>query len=173
MAYGGCNEAIYDGLFSDRTIEKILEPQFLRSGVTAFYENHWVAEQDNQVTGGLHAFPFDDFAGDTPDPRVPEERFAVMQPFANLPAEGTYFINALSVYPEYGRKGLGLSLLRLACQHAREKMFSEISLHVYGGNVGAVKLYKKNGFRIAGRHPIVEHPRIPFKGEAYLMIACL
>ena len=173
MAYGGCIEAIYDGLIPDQSIESILEPQYLRAGTTAFYENHWIAEQNDQVAGGVHAFPFDQFANDTPDPRVPEERYVVLQPFANLPAEGTYFVNALSVYPEYGRKGIGSSLLTLACEHAKEKMFTEISLHVYGGNVRAVKMYEKFGFKIAGREPVVEHPRIPFTGEAYLMIASL
>lgn len=174
MAEGGFDEALYDGLFPDQSIESVLEPKYARSGTTDFYENHWIAEQDGQVAGGLHAFPFDNFANDPPpDPRVPEERFAILQPFNKLPAPGTYFVNAVSVYPESCRRGIASSLLSLACGHAKEKAFTEISLRVFGGNVGAIALYEKLGFKVVGREPLVEHPLVHYTGEAFLMIASL
>ncbi len=174
MADGGCDEALYDGLFPDQSIESVLEPNYSQSGTTDFYENHWIAEQDGQIAGGLHAFPFDDYANDPPpDPRVPEERYVLLQPFDNLPAPGTYYVNVLSVYPEFCRRGIASSLLSLACKHAKEKTFTEISLLVYGGNVGAVTLYEKLGFKVVGREPVVEHPLVRYTGEAFLMIASL
>ena len=174
MADGGCDEALYDGLFPDQSIESVLEPNYSQSGATDFYENHWIAEQDGRIAGGLHAFPFDNFANDPPpDPRVPKERYAILRPFDNLPAPGTYFVNALSTYPEFCRRGIGSSLLSLACEHGKEKGFSEISLYVYGGNAGAVALYEKSGFKVVGREPVVEHPLVRYTGEAFLMIAPL
>ncbi|MFP6728840.1 MAG: GNAT family N-acetyltransferase [Alphaproteobacteria bacterium] len=174
MADGGCEEALYDGLFPDQSIESVLEPYYSQSGTTDFHENHWIAEQDGQIAGALHAFPFDDYANDPPpDPRVPEERYAILKPFEDLPAPGTYFVNAISVYPEFCRRGIASSLLSLAFEHGKEAAFTEISLLVYGGNTGAVALYEKRGFKVVGREPVVEHPLVRYTGEAYLMIASL
>ena len=173
MAHGGCNEALYDGLFPHQSIESVIEPGYSRSGTTTFYKNHWIAAESGQVAGGMHAFAFDVWADDPPDPRIPEEHYAVLQPFANLPASGTYHVNALSVYPEFCRKGIGASLLSLACEHGREKGFAEISLYVFAQNVGAVALYEKSGFKIVGREPVVEHPCLRYTGEIFLMATSL
>ena len=173
MMGGGCFEAIYDGLFPDQSIENILEPNFSQPGATDFHENHWIAEQDGRVAGGLHASPFDDFANDTDDPRVPEERYDVLKPIYDLPAPGTYFVNALSTYPEYCRRGIASSLLSLACEQGREKGFTEIGLYVFAQNTGALALYEKSGFKVVGREPVVEHPFLLYTGEAYLMTAPL
>lgn len=173
MAHGGCNEALYDGLVPGQSIESVLEPSYSQSGTTAFYENHWIAEQDGQVAGGMHAFPFDDWENDPPDPRIPEERYGILQPFFNLPAPGTYYVNALSVYPEFCRRGIGSSLFSLACDHAKEKVFTEISLYVFAENVGALVLYEKSGFKVVGREPVVEHPLVRYTGEVFLMVASL
>ncbi len=173
MAHGGINEALYDGLVPDQSIEGVLEPSYSQSGVTAFYENHWIDEQDGRVAGGMHAFSFDNWENDPPDPRIPEERYRILQPFINLPAHGTYYVNALSTYPEFCRRGIASSLLSLACEQAKEKAFTEISLYVFSENVGALVLYEKFGFKVVGREPVVEHPLIIYTGEVFLMAATL
>jgi len=172
-AHGGYNEAIYEGLVPDQSIKSVLEPSYSQSGVTAFYENHWIDEQDGRVAGGMHAFSFDDWANDPLDPRIPEERYTIVQPFHNLPAPGTYHVNALATYPEFCRRGIAWSLLSLACGHAREKQFSEISLYVFADNVGALALYEKMGFKVVGREPIIEHPLVLYTGEVFLMTSTL
>ena len=115
MMDGGFSDALYDGLVPGQSIESIYEPKYSQSGTTDFFQNHWIAEQDGQVAGGIHSFPFDDFADDPPpDPRIPKERFAIFQPFSDLPADGAYFVNALSVYPELCRRGIASSPVRCA-----------------------------------------------------------
>ena len=173
MKDGGCSEALYEGLMPDQSIEEIHEPYFCQSGAVDFYDNHWIDEQDGRIAGGIHAFPFDDFANDTPDPRVPEERYAILQPFDDLPAPGSYFVNALSVYTEYRRRGIASSLLSLACRHAVEKAFNEVALWVFAENAGAVVLYEKSGFKVVGREPVVEHPLLQYSGEVFLMSVAL
>jgi ribosomal protein S18 acetylase RimI-like enzyme len=169
-AQGGLQNAIYEGLFPDQSIESALTPRYSGLGRTDSYENHWVAIHEEQVAGGALAFPFDNYELDPPpDPRIPEERFAVFQPFSDLPAPGTYYIGALAVYPEFCRKGLGLSLLSLVCDHARSKNFSETSLHVFAENSGALALYQKAGFKIVGRQPVIEHPLVCYTGDVLLM----
>jgi ribosomal protein S18 acetylase RimI-like enzyme len=172
-AHGGLNEALYGGLIPGRSVESFLEPEFARPGVTAYYKNHWIAELDGQVAGGINAFPYDDFANDTHDPEIREERYAVLQPFENLPAAGTYHVMTLSVSPVYRKSGVGSALLMLACEQARERGFSEISLYVFGQNSGALALYEKSQFKIAGRAPVVDHPSLRYTGELFLMVAAL
>ena len=173
MAHGGINEALYDGLVPGQSIERILEPKFSESSATGFYENHWIDEQDGRVAGGMHAFPFDNWENNTPDPRVPEERYAVLQPFNDLPAHGTYYVHALSTYPEFCRRGIAWSLLSLACEHAKEAAFTNISLYIFADNAGALALYEKMGFKVVGREPVVEHPLLRYTGEVCLMVASL
>ena len=160
-------------LIPDQSIESIIEPNFSRPDATDFYESHWIAELDGQVAGGIHAFPFDNFSNDALDPRIPEERYSILEPFVSLPADGTYFVNALSVYSEYCRRGVASSLLSLACKHAKEKGFTEIALWVFSENTGAVMLYEKSGLKVVGREPVVDHPLLRYKGEAFLMLASL
>ena len=121
----------------------------------------------------MQVFPFDNWANDIPDPRIPDERYGILQPFFNLPAPGTYYMNVLSVYPEFCRRGIASSLLSLACEQANEAAFTEISLTVFAENVGAVVLYEKSGFKVVGREPVVEHPLLRYTGEVYLMAASL
>ncbi len=84
-----------------------------------------------------------------------------------------YHVNALSTYPEFCRRGIASSLLSLACEQAKEKAFTEISLYVFSENVGALELYEKFGFKVVGREPVVEHPLIFYTGEVFLMAATL
>ncbi|MFP6729917.1 MAG: N-acetyltransferase [Alphaproteobacteria bacterium] len=121
----------------------------------------------------MHAFPFDNWANDPPDPRIPKERYAIVQPFDNLPAYGTFHVNALSTYPEYCRRGIAKSLLSRACDQAKEAAFTEISHYVFADNVGAFALYEKMGFKVVGREPTIEHPLLRYTGEVFLMVAAL
>ncbi len=172
-AHGGLEEALYGGLLSGRSVESFLEPEFAQSGSTAFYRNHWIAEHDGEVAGGIHAFPYDNFANDQHDPEIPEQRYAVLQPFDNLPAAGTYHINTLAVSPVFRKQGIGSDLLTFACNRARALEFPDISLYVFAQNAGALALYEKSGFKRAGRKPVVDHPSLRYSGELFLMVAAL
>ncbi len=170
MAHGGFNEAIYDGLVPGQSVENIIQSEFAQPGTTPFYENHWIALWDGQIAGGLHAYPWDDMANDPRNPLIPEERYALEEPFHRLPAApGTYYVHALSVYPEFGRKGIGSTLLSLAREQAAEKGFTDLSLYVFAQNIGAVALYEKNGYKVAGWSPLVEHPLLRYTGDIFLM----
>ena len=172
-AHGGLEEALYGGLLSGRSVESFLEPEFAQSGSTAFYRNHWIAEHDGEVAGGIHAFPYDNFANDQHDPEIPEQRYAVLQPFDNLPAAGTYHVSTLAVSPAFRKQGIGSDLLTFACNRARALEFPDISLYVFAQNAGALALYEKSGFKRAGRKPVVDHPSLRYSGELFLMVAAL
>jgi ribosomal protein S18 acetylase RimI-like enzyme len=169
MAHGGFNEAIYAGLVPGQSIENIIQPEFAEPDSTYFYENHWIASWDDQIAGGLHVYSWDDMANDPLNPLIPKERYALEEPFHLLTAPGTYYIHALAVYPEFGRRGIGSCLLSLARDQAAEKGFTDLSLYVFAQNVGAVELYEKHGYRVAGRSPVVEHPLLRYTGDVLIM----
>jgi ribosomal protein S18 acetylase RimI-like enzyme len=169
MAHGGFNEALYEDVVPDQAVEDIIRAEFAQPGTTPFYENHWIASWDGEIAGGLHVYPWDDMANDPPNPLIPEERYALEEPCHNLPARGTYYIHALAVYPQHGRKGIGSALLSFARDQAAEIGFTELSLYVFSQNVGAVALYERHGYELAGRQPVVEHPLIRYTGDMLLM----
>ena len=167
MADGGFNEALYGGL--DQSVEEIMETEFSNPAFTNFYENFWVAHNHDEVVGGLHSFPCDDFENDIRNPLVPEDRYLIESPFLEIDAIGTYYINALSVFPEFTRQGTGSQLLELARRLALERGFTELGLHVFAENSAAVSLYKKHGYREMGRRPMVPHPSMAYSGDILLM----
>jgi ribosomal protein S18 acetylase RimI-like enzyme len=165
-AYGGGNEVLYDGLAPGQSTESLVQPQFSQPDTTPFYENHWIAMCDGRVAGAMHAFPMEDMAGFLRDSLVPEERHEEAGEYLHqLPAPGNYCIHVLVVYPEFHRKGIASILLSLALKQAAEKGFAECSLYVFSDNVGAIALYKKYGFKAAGRCPMAEHSLYYFAGD--------
>ena len=82
----------------------------------------------------------------------PWERFAIASS-----------ITISSVYP------VGIA----SYEDAKKKAFTEISVHVFAENFGAVALYEKSGFKAVGREPFVEHPLVRYTGEVFLMTASL
>ena len=167
MAHGGFNEALYEGL--DQSVEQIVSAELSDPGSVNYYQNYWIALSNDEIVGGLSAFPWNDWENESNNPLVPSERYALEEPFRELSAPGTYYIHALSVYPEFTRQGIGSTLLALARELAIERNITELSLFVFEQNVGAVSLYKNHGYRVAGRRPIIPHPKIIYSGEILLM----
>ncbi|RCX23475.1 acetyltransferase (GNAT) family protein [Fontibacillus phaseoli] len=57
-----------------------------------------------------------------------------------------YYIDMLSVSPEFGGRGYGTELLQAAIRLAREQGYRTVSLNVEENNVKARKLYERLGF---------------------------
>lgn len=60
-------------------------------------------------------------------------------------------ITILAVHPQYHRQGLGQVLLYSVLETAREQGLERATLEVRASNLGAICLYEKFGFQIAGR----------------------
>ena len=167
IAHGGFSEALYENL--DQSVEAIIESELCDPGSTEYYKNYWVALEEDEIVGGLLAFPFDDQDPDSDHPLIPKERLVLEEPFEEIEAPGSYYIHALSVFPEFTRRGIGSVLLNLARKLAIKRDFNELSLYVFAGNSGAVSLYKKHGYRETGRRPLVPHPKFIYSGDILLM----
>lgn len=114
-------------------------------------------------------FPFDDEDLELDHPLLPEERLVLEEPFETIEAPGTYYIHAITVFPEFTRRGIGSLLLDLAQEHAIAKNIDELSLYVFAENTGAISLYKKHGYQIAGSSPLNPHPKLIYSGDVVLM----
>ena len=57
----------------------------------------------------------------------------------------------IAVLPEYRRKGVGDALMSSIFSLAQENGCTAATLEVADGNVGAIALYEKHGFKVTGR----------------------
>lgn len=62
------------------------------------------------------------------------------------------FISDIFIYPKYRGHGLGKQTLNWVANEAKRLGFSEVSLHVFGSNAGARRLYEALGFQATSIH---------------------
>ena len=60
--------------------------------------------------------------------------------------EEDYYIDTVSVNPQFSRQGFGTELLQFICQYAECSGYSSISLNVEENNSSARRLYERLGF---------------------------
>lgn len=171
LAHGGFNEALYENLA--RPVEAILEAEITDPASIEYFGHYRVALYDDCVVGGLSAFPFDSENPATDHPELPEERLSLEAPFANITAPGSYYIHAITVFPEFTRRGIGSLLMNEAHRQASNAGFETMSLYVFAQNTGAVSLYRRHGFVETGRSPLIPHPRLHYGGDILLMTCSL
>ena len=172
-ATAGVIEALYEGAIPGRQTNEIVEHIFSRSGTTTCFSNAIIAEEGDAVVGGLHAYPEAEEAHDPSDPLVEEGRLNVLKPFSELHATGSYYIVAVTLYPEARNKGIAKRLLQRAESNAKGQGFEQISLHVFEQNGVARSLYLRRGYQEEACRPVVAHPRIRYGGNILLMTKSL
>lgn len=169
QALGGYAEVMYEGAIPGRTVQQIMEHRFSRGGTTSCISNSRIAEDNGTVLGGIHAFPADLAADDPRDLLIPEDRYSVFAPFEHLHADGSYYVFAVAVYPEYRGQGVARMLMEQAEAEARDQGFTDMSLHVFAENVGAVRLHENLGYHEFARQPVIHHPSLRYSGDLLLM----
>lgn len=168
-ASGGLVEAVYEGVIPGREAHLIVEHLFSRAESTTSVTNCLVAENARRVLGSVHAFPMDAMGEGPPDPLVPEDRYYLFAPFEHMHADGSYYIMALAVYPEFQGSGIGQRLMAEAEAVGRAEGFKVMSLNVFAQNTGAVRLYESLGYKEVAREPAVGHDKIRYGGDVLLM----
>tara|TARA_Y100001960_G_C14494701_1_gene738495 strand:- start:194 stop:793 length:600 start_codon:yes stop_codon:yes gene_type:complete len=169
-ASGGLVEAVYERAIPDRETHLIVEHLFSRPDGTTAIKHCLVAEDDGNVLGSIHAFPMDDMGDGPPDLLVSEDRYGLFEPFMKMHADGSYYIMAVSVYPDAQGHGTGSRLIAEAEDAARAKGFKQMSLNVFAENEGAVRLYRSLGYVECAREPAVPHDKIRYGGDVLLMV---
>jgi len=118
------------------------------------YRNTVIAEIDATVAGCLIGYPL----ADDPEPIDLAEMPAMFVPLQELEilASGTWYINVVAAFPEFRGSGIGTVMLAAAERFAAQTDKDRLSLIVTDANLGARRLYERNGYREIAQRPLVK-----------------
>lgn len=138
------------------------------------YRNAIVAERNAAVAGMMLGYRI-------AEPRA-EDRAAVtdlpapLRPFVELEHQsvGSFYVNALAVFPGRRDGGIGRTLLAAAEDRARSLGAAHMSIQAFEQNTGAVRLYERIGYERADTRPVRDHPCQPYyDGDVVLLLKAL
>lgn len=118
------------------------------------YRNATVLEADGECAGCLIGYEI----SEAPKP-IPADMPKIFVPFQELEnlAPGTWYINVLAVQPKFRNRGLGAKLIGLAEETGRKAGKRGMSLVVADKNLGARRLYERQGYtQRASRKMVLE-----------------
>jgi ribosomal protein S18 acetylase RimI-like enzyme len=132
-----------------------------------YYGAFTVAEIDGAIAGALtgRLIPIPYKRGDSAD--LPDAFAPVLE--LEAVAAGSWYLNVISVYPEFRGRGLGSALLSKAEEIARLAEAPQMSLIVEDANAGALKLYLRYGFEEWTRRPYLPFPGSMDEGDWILL----
>jgi len=131
------------------------------------WRNAHIAEVDGDIAGALIGYRIADDAAEEDLSETPD----ILKPLAELEglAPGHWYVNVLAVFPEYRGKGIGKLLLNRADEIGRRDAPAGMAIIVAGENEGAVRLYRKVGYRIVAQRPMVSFPGNKRRGDWVLL----
>jgi ribosomal protein S18 acetylase RimI-like enzyme len=120
-----------------------------------------------EVAGALIGYPLTEAT----TPEEIAEQPELIRPLMALEAEapGHWYVNVVSVFPEFRGQGLGTLLLAEAERIGRPVAPEGLAIIVSAANTGAVRLYQRVGFTVTGRRPMVPYPGHETGGEWLLL----
>ncbi|HNG50230.1 GNAT family N-acetyltransferase [Plasticicumulans sp.] len=84
----------------------------------------------------------------------------------------TWLLVGMTIFSPWRNYGLGHRLLVQACSQARAAGFDRVSLIACEHNP-ATRLYRREGFTVVERRPILPHPLLAYAGDVLLMVRAL
>jgi ribosomal protein S18 acetylase RimI-like enzyme len=138
--------------------------RYVRQGVVFSYENCLMAEKQGVTVGMAHSYEMTEDAdsGGSGDP--------VMKPYGELEDYGSLYLSGMAVLEEHRNAGIGKALMGAVSRRARDLSLGRISLICFERNEGAMRLYRRLGFREIGRRAVVPHPALHYPdGDAVLL----
>ncbi|HLI08292.1 MAG TPA: GNAT family N-acetyltransferase [Ktedonobacteraceae bacterium] len=130
---------------------KQLEHFFREAGNRFSYQNIQVADHSSEVVGLVLSFGGRDEA---------QLNAAVGSWLEQEAQDDEWYIDALAVLKNWGRKGIGTRLMQRAEQQARQHHYSKIALHVAAGNTEALELYAKLHYQVTGQAILYHRPYV-------------
>jgi ribosomal protein S18 acetylase RimI-like enzyme len=115
----------------NRFLER-LQHSFRQDGNRFSYQSIQVAEQRSEVVGLVLSF------GGREEERL---NAALGWQLEREAEEDEWYVDALAVFTNWGRKGIGTCLMQTAERQARQHHYPKIALHVAQGNKQALDLY--------------------------------
>jgi ribosomal protein S18 acetylase RimI-like enzyme len=118
------------------------------------YRNAIVREQDGEVVACLVGYPLEARTAPADDSEIPP-MFVPMQQLEDM-VPGTWYVNVLATYPEHRGRGYGRGLLEIAEAIAAGCGLHGMSIIVADSNVGARRLYERQGYHERDSRPMVK-----------------
>ena len=138
--------------------------RYARDGVAFSWQNCLIAERGGEPAGMLHAFPME------ADPDAQPETDPVLRPYSELEDYGSLYVSGVAVLPAARGAGIGTALMDAAAARARSLSLPRVSLICFERNEGAMRLYRRLGYRELARRPLVPHPSLHYPdGDAVLL----
>lgn len=142
--------------------------RYARTNTAFSFENCHLAERNGKVVGMLHAFEMKD------DPDAEPESDPVLRPYFELEDPGSLYISGLAVAEDLRSQGIGAKLMDYAETRARREGLPRLSLICFERNERALAFYRRRGFELRDRRPLVPHPSLHYQdGDALLLVADL
>lgn len=124
-----------------------LEDFFSEKGNRLSYENCLVKEIDGKVVGIAISYYGKDASNlDEPIKQFLRKKTGKELTIEKEADETDYYIDSLSVHPNFRNQRIGTELLKASIQRAKDKGYSTVALVVEENNVKAKKLYEQLGF---------------------------
>ena len=128
---------------------KHLQRYFWLDGNRFSYQNAYVAEHDSEVVGLVLSF----------SGRGEMRLNAAVGPWLEREARGDeWYVDALTVFTNWGRKGIGARLMQTVERQARQHHYSKIALHVAEGNKQASDLYAHLHYAVTRQTFLYQRP---------------
>lgn len=174
IASGGALEYLFHDLVPNMTATELLSSSLEKDIYPHSFKSAIVAENESQVIGLALSYPakFHCITEELTN-FLPEDRLEHFKDFYSSRVEGSYLLDAISVYEKYRKKGVGKSLLEYTKKKAIDEGYKELSLIVFSDNENAIKLYKDNGFEYVKSIDLKPHELIPHEGGCILMKCAL
>lgn len=158
FASGEIIDFLFQPLPKKITVDQIIASMVGLENNILSYRNVEVAYGNGDVIGVANSYPaIEDKITEEMRQLFPPDRLAILQIFYQAKVEDSWFLNALAVKSQYQHQGIGTSLLWRTKQKAWESGFSTLSLVTQSDNLGAIRLYQKNGFREVEKIVIPPH----------------
>jgi ribosomal protein S18 acetylase RimI-like enzyme len=126
-----------------------LEHFFRQDGNRFSYQNILVADHNSEVVGLVLSFGGRDEA---------QLNAAVGSWLEREAEDDEWYVDALAVFSNWGRKGIGTSLLQRAEWLARQHHYPKIALHVAQGNKQALDLYAHLHYLVIQQTVLYQRP---------------
>lgn len=141
--------------------------RYARTGTAFSFESCLLVTVDGAVAGMAHAFPMPErAAGEVEDDPV-------LAPYAALEDAGSLYLSGLAVDAAHRGRGIGNALMDRVEDQAVEKGCGRVSLICFERNEGAMRFYRRRGYREIARRPLVPHPTLRYaEGDAVLLVGC-
>ena len=128
-----------------------LEHFFRQDGNRFSYQNIQVAEQSSEVVGLVLSF------GGRDEARL---NAAVGSWLEREAEDDEWYVDALAVFRNWGRKGIGTRLMQSAEQQARQHHYPKIALYVAQGNKQALDLYAHLHYVVTQQTFLYQRPHV-------------